>query len=107
MQATFSARLKAGSRIVRPAGLLAALLLLVSHTAGSPDPGVSLQPFVNDHSSAGAVTLVAEGGQITNLGIVGFADLATQRPMPTNDLFWIASMPPRAAGHWPSAPGRE
>ncbi len=50
-----------------------------------------LQPFVDSHSLAGAVTLVATKGQILCLEAVGFADIAAKRAMKTDDIFWIAS----------------
>ena len=51
-----------------------------------------LQPFVESHTLAGAVTLVASKDKVLSLEAVGFADIAGKKPMQTNDLFWIASM---------------
>jgi CubicO group peptidase (beta-lactamase class C family) len=59
--------------------------------ADSPIPGV-LQPYVDQHSLAGAVTLVATGTQVLALDAVGYQDIASNTPMATNSLFWIASM---------------
>jgi CubicO group peptidase (beta-lactamase class C family) len=50
-----------------------------------------MQPFVDHHALAGAVTLVADKGKILSLEAVGFADLAAKKPMTTDALFWIAS----------------
>lgn len=50
-----------------------------------------LQPLVNNHTLAGAVTLVADRDHILYLGAVGYRDLAAAAPMPTNAMFWIAS----------------
>ena len=50
-----------------------------------------LQPFVDNHSLAGAVTLVADKQKILSLEAVGFADIAAGKPMQTDALFWIAS----------------
>jgi len=50
-----------------------------------------LQPFVDNHSLAGAVTLVADKQKILSLLAVGFADVAAAKPMQTDALFWIAS----------------
>ncbi len=50
-----------------------------------------LQPFVDNHSLAGAVTLVADKQKILSLLAVGFADVAAGKPMQTDALFWIAS----------------
>ena len=50
-----------------------------------------LQPFVDDGTLAGAVTLVAEKDKVLSLEAVGWADVAAKKPMKTNALFWIAS----------------
>jgi CubicO group peptidase (beta-lactamase class C family) len=52
----------------------------------------ALQPFVENHTIAGAVTLVAGKDRIVNLDCVGYADLAAKKPMQRGNLFWIASM---------------
>jgi len=52
----------------------------------------SLRPFVDSHTLAGAVTLVASRDGILSLEVVGFADIAAGRPMQKDSLFWIASM---------------
>ena len=52
----------------------------------------SLQPFVDSHTLAGAVTLVASRDKVLSLEAVGYADIAAQEPMKTDALFWIASM---------------
>jgi CubicO group peptidase (beta-lactamase class C family) len=51
-----------------------------------------LQPFVDSHTLAGVVTLVANKEKTLSLEAVGFADIAANTPMHTDDLFWIASM---------------
>jgi CubicO group peptidase (beta-lactamase class C family) len=50
-----------------------------------------LQPFVDKHALAGAVTLVADKDKVLSLEAVGFADVAAKKPMSTDALFWIAS----------------
>src|SRR5438067_10873617 len=50
-----------------------------------------LQPFVDSHSLAGAVTLVADKDKVLSLEAVGFADVAAKKSRPTDALFWIAS----------------
>jgi CubicO group peptidase (beta-lactamase class C family) len=61
--------------------------------AGQPeDIAAALQPFVENHTIAGAVTLVADKDQVLSLTTVGYADLAAKKPMRTDSLFWIASM---------------
>src|SRR5258708_14938948 len=51
-----------------------------------------MQAFVDDGTLAGAVTLVARHGQIASLEAVGRADVAGEKPMRPDSLFWIASM---------------
>jgi CubicO group peptidase (beta-lactamase class C family) len=51
----------------------------------------ALQPFVDHHTMAGAVTLVADMDQVLSLEAVGYADVAAKTPMRTDCLFWIAS----------------
>ncbi|HEV3236479.1 MAG TPA: serine hydrolase domain-containing protein, partial [Gemmataceae bacterium] len=51
----------------------------------------ALQPFVDSHSLAGAVLLVADKDKILSLEAVGFANLAAKKPMQTDMIFWIAS----------------
>ena len=74
------------------------LILLVPVLAARPLPAAephvadSLQLFVDNHTLAGAVTLVASKDKVLSLEAVGFADIAAKTPMRTEDLFWIASM---------------
>ena len=51
-----------------------------------------VQAFVEDHTIAGAVTLVAHKGEIVSFEALGFADLEARKPMRLDSLFWIASM---------------
>ena len=51
-----------------------------------------LQPFVESHTLAGAVTLVANKEKVLSVETVGFADIAAKKPMTPDALFWIASM---------------
>ncbi len=51
----------------------------------------ALQPFVDSHSLAGAVTLVADKERTLDLEAVGYADIAAHKAMTTDALFWIAS----------------
>jgi CubicO group peptidase (beta-lactamase class C family) len=78
------------------AGLLAALLALTAAAPARPadEPRVadSLRPFVESHTLAGAVTLVASRDKFLRLEAVGYADVAAGTPMRTDALFWIASM---------------
>jgi CubicO group peptidase (beta-lactamase class C family) len=51
----------------------------------------ALQPFVDRHALAGAVTLVADKDKILSVETVGFADVAASKPMGADSVFWIAS----------------
>lgn len=50
-----------------------------------------LQPFVDRHSLAGAVLLVANKDKVLDVETVGYADIAAKKPMRADNLFWIAS----------------
>jgi CubicO group peptidase (beta-lactamase class C family) len=69
------------------------LLRAQAPSAASPK-GIagSLQPFIDSHTLAGAVTLAASKDKVLSLEVVGYADVAAQKPMRTDNLFWIASM---------------
>jgi len=74
--------------------LLVAPLLVWAEddTASGAKPVASaLQPFVDRHALAGAVTLVADKDRVLDLEAVGFADIANNTLMGTDTLFWIAS----------------
>jgi len=78
--------------------LLAALCVIAwaapsRHSAAEPPNAiaVALQPFVDNHTLAGAVTLVASRDQVLSLEAVGYMDVAAKKPMRTDALFWIAS----------------
>lgn len=82
---------------MRPARILPplAFFTLALVAGGAPTlPGVgrALQELIAKNEMAGAVTVVATRNQILHLESTGFADLATQRPMTPDTVFWIASM---------------
>lgn len=57
------------------------------------DPVASyLQPLVDNHTIAGAVTLVATKGGTVYRKAAGYRDLGAKAAMPENALFWIASV---------------
>src|SRR5882757_2279515 len=60
-------------------------------TAPSKEIAASVRPFVEREELAGAVMLVANKDGILALEAVGWADVATRKPMRTNSIFWIAS----------------
>lgn len=73
----------------------AALLLsltLPRPFAEAPTVASALRPFVESHSLAGAVTLVATKDKVLSIETVGFADIAAKKPMTPETMFWIASM---------------
>ena len=51
-----------------------------------------MQEFVDKGEVAGVVTLIATKDRIIHLNAVGKTDLAKDRKMRTDDIFWIASM---------------
>jgi CubicO group peptidase (beta-lactamase class C family) len=57
----------------------------------APSITAALQPFVDTHALAGAVMLVADKDRVLSLEAIGYADVANNRPMRTDALFWIAS----------------
>lgn len=74
--------------------LLVSLLTSVSIFAETPNKPIAaaLQPFVDRHELAGAVTLVATKDKVLDVETVGWADTAAKKPMAKDALFWIASM---------------
>ncbi len=77
-------------------------IVVLSTTAGVPAFGQSkpdasskivaaLQPFVESHALAGAVTLVADKDKVLAVDTVGFADVEAKSLMRPDTLFWIAS----------------
>src|SRR5579871_2613285 len=69
----------------------AALSATTDRTVTTTAINSALQPFVDRHALAGAVTLVANRDNILSLEAVGYADIAGNKPMQTDALFWIAS----------------
>jgi CubicO group peptidase (beta-lactamase class C family) len=51
-----------------------------------------MQEFVDKGEAAGVVTLIATKDRIIHLAAVGKTDMAKDRKMKTDDIFWIASM---------------
>jgi CubicO group peptidase (beta-lactamase class C family) len=51
----------------------------------------TLQPLIDNHTIAGAVTLVATRDHILYLQPAGYRDLEQKAAMPVNAMFWIAS----------------
>jgi CubicO group peptidase (beta-lactamase class C family) len=79
-----------------PLRSLLLLSLFVTLSPAAEDPPAKglatvLQPFVDSHSLAGAVVLVADKDKVLDLEAVGFADIAGKKAMKPDALFWIAS----------------
>jgi CubicO group peptidase (beta-lactamase class C family) len=66
--------------------------LLLVGTFASAQIAPKLQPFIDDHEIAGAVTLVEDNDKILDLSAVGEASIENHAPMKTDAIFWIASM---------------
>src|SRR5438132_6804611 len=86
MQSTIFTRL-----LLLLAVAVAPLSARADEPASSKKIAAALQPFVDSHSLAGAVTLVADRDKVLSLDTVGFADIAGKKPMRPDSLFWIAS----------------
>jgi len=84
-----------------PSRLRLSLLLLLAVSCSGParnrpadpprGPAAAVQPFVDRHVLAGAVTLVASKDQVLSHEAVGFLDVAAGIPMRPDAMFWIAS----------------
>lgn len=70
--------------------LIAALLATVQDEAPK-SPAAPLQAYVDKHSLAGAVALVANKEKVLSVEAVGWRDVAAKAPMRPDAMFWIAS----------------
>jgi CubicO group peptidase (beta-lactamase class C family) len=85
---------------LRLAAILAFLISVAVAAApagGAPGGGGGkfaeiIKPCVAENAVAGAVFLVADAGKILACEAAGFADIASQKTMRADDVFWIASM---------------
>jgi CubicO group peptidase (beta-lactamase class C family) len=84
--------MKAAAVKIIVVGLLVASIGVSARAESPKSIAGSLQSFIDNRSIAGAVALVADKDQILSLDTVGFADLEQNKPMRSEDLFWIASM---------------
>ncbi len=78
--------------------LLPAVLLLASAWAAAPVIPARMHEFVNRHEIAGAVTLVAQHGELVAFDAVGDADREAHRPMRKDTIFQIMSMTKTVTG---------
>lgn len=75
--------------------LFVAIFLATIPAAAEDQPkplAAALQPFVDNHTLAGAVLLVADKEKVLAVETVGYADVRSMMAMPADALFWIASM---------------
>lgn len=70
---------------------LIGLLLLALLQDPPASPAAALKPYIESHSVAGAVTLVATKDRILSLEAAGWSDVKAETPMKTDSVFWIAS----------------
>jgi CubicO group peptidase (beta-lactamase class C family) len=78
--------------------LLTFFVLSITAFAQAPDTSQHtdviqsyLQPLVDKHTLAGAVTLVATRDRVLYVQPAGYRDIAAKAAMPVNAMFWIAS----------------
>ncbi|HYG77900.1 MAG TPA: serine hydrolase domain-containing protein [Planctomycetota bacterium] len=74
---------------------LATVIVLADLAAAEPQiPQVTsaMQEFVDKKEIAGAVTIVVTPENVAHLSAVGQADIAANKPMTPDTIFWIASM---------------
>jgi CubicO group peptidase (beta-lactamase class C family) len=65
---------------------------MAAHATAADVVAQALQPYIDNRTLAGAVTLVATPDKVLSVGTIGYADIAARRPIEDNSLFWIASM---------------
>jgi CubicO group peptidase (beta-lactamase class C family) len=76
-----------------PLRILVTLLALASALRLPAGPFAdTARPYVADGTLAGAVFLAASGDKILACEATGLADIASESPMRTDSVFWIASM---------------
>jgi CubicO group peptidase (beta-lactamase class C family) len=70
------------------------LVSIVGSSLSAAEPAIfkTLEPFIENGSVAGAVTLVANKDKILSIDTIGYADIGAKKPMRPDNLFWIASM---------------
>jgi len=73
-------------------GLCFSVGSLMAEGPAAPPIAASLQPFVDDRTITGAVTLVVSSDKVLSLETIGIADLESKKPMEKDAIFWIASM---------------
>ena len=79
-------------RMIAVAALAPLLLLRAQPADRFAAIAPKMQEFVDKGEAAGVVTLIATKDRIIHLAAAGKTDLAKDRKMKTDDIFWIASM---------------
>lgn len=74
------------------AAILVAGLPVTAATPTLPGIGSAMEQMIQQHEVAGAVTMVVTKQKVVHLECTGFADVASQKRMTPETLFWIASM---------------
>jgi len=69
-----------------------AALTASSETPKLPGVGDAMQKAIQSNEIAGAITVVVAKDKPVHFEMTGLADVASQRPMSPDTLFWIASM---------------
>jgi len=80
---------------MKPLLALTSFLLFAAESALPAEDArltAALEPYVRPGVLAGAVVLAADRDKVLDLEAAGFRDVAAQKPMQTDSLFWIASM---------------
>ena len=72
--------------------VLAPLLVVAQQANRFAAVAPRMQEFVDKGEAAGVVTLIATKDRVIHLSAAGKTDLAKDRKMRTDDIFWIASM---------------
>jgi CubicO group peptidase (beta-lactamase class C family) len=83
--------MKTAGRVLVMIAVLSAAAPIRAEDAPSQGVAAVLQPFVDRHELAGAVTLVADADAVLSVDTVGYADIAAGKPMRPDAVFWIAS----------------
>ena len=78
-------------RIAAVSLLILSIALPLRLAADEPKLAAALQPFVESHTLAGAVLLVADKDKVLDVETVGYCDIDAQKPMRPDNVFWIAS----------------
>ena len=93
MQRRLSASSACAALVLAPVFIASALMAAEKLPAASSGTiAAALEPYLENHTLAGAVTLIAGKDSILDVETVGFADIAAKKPVRADALFWIASM---------------